>query len=86
MGREGNQTGLSNADIALLVPHLNFTRSGRYAYNNGTLEVQSSGGNYWSHTSYGKTDAYYLAFYSTLLYPRYSLIRGNGMALRCLAR
>ena len=73
-------------DIPTLLNQLGFTRSGYYYCSRGGLDYQSSHGGYWPHTSFGKSNAYDLGFFSTALYPRTNSSRGDGFLLRCLAR
>ena len=86
MGREGNQTGLANADTVLLFSHLSFARSGLYRYTNDSLGYQSSNGYFWSATSStSKIHTYILDFGSIGFLPHNIFNHGYGFSLRCLA-
>ena len=61
-------------------------RGGLYAYSNGTLYAQSNFGYYWSRRLAGAPLGYYLGFGSGYVNLQNSNGRGDGFALRCLAR
>ena len=55
-------------------------------YSNGGLSNRSNYGYYWSRRLYNAANGYRLDFYSGEVYTQYDNRRGNGLALRCLAR
>ena len=61
-------------------------RGGLYNYSNGSLDLRGSYGYYWESKVYSATNAYYLLFYSTLLFPQNNYNKGNGFSARCVAR
>ena len=66
---------------------LRFNYTGRYYYSNGNLPQETSYGYYWSSTAYSSTRAYYLNFYSGSVRTSNLIVdRGDGYALRCVAR
>ena len=76
----------SNAagSTALVSAPLYFVRSGSVI--SGSLGFAGSDGNYWSSTASSTTsDAYYLGFYSGVVYPSVILSRYGGQSVRCLA-
>jgi len=85
LSRSGNNS-FSNADTALLMAPLGFARAGRYYYNNGGLDSQSSYGLYWSHRIHSSANSYDLYFNSGYVGPQDSSYRGRGFSVRCLAR
>ena len=61
----------------------NFPYAG-YVSNSSLLSVGSSG-NYWSRNAYSATNAYYLWFDSSSVYPADNLARYLGFSIRCVA-
>ena len=61
-----------------------FVRSG-YIYG-GDLNGPGVVGYYWSSTVSGSTNAYYLGFRGTGIYPALSGYRYDGWSVRCVAR
>ena len=74
-----------NAFTAIMNTHpLYLIRSG---YLLGTtLNGFGGNGHYWSSTVYSSADAYFLGFFSGVLYPAYHNYRYGGWSLRCLSR
>lgn len=62
---------------------LYFVRSG--LVNGGSLSNAASGGDYWSSTVYGASNAYFLHFRSGALFPAYNDGRYLGFPVRCVA-
>ncbi len=71
---------------ALISAPLDFVRSGRYGWSNGTLNYQGSYALYWSATAYSGTNAYYLDSNSSRIFPRRGSNKGNGYSVRCVSR
>ena len=65
---------------------LSFVISGRYYYSTGSLSDDSSWGIYWSRTATNSTTTYALRFGSVGINPSLFGYRGDGNALRCVAR
>ena len=65
---------------------LSFVISGRYYYSTGSLSDDSSWGIYWSRTATNSTTTYALRFGSVGISPSLFGYRGDGYALRCVAR
>ena len=86
LGREGDTSGLEEADAALQFAPLEFTRTGYYLWSSAVLGSRGSGGYFWSSRSYSSTRSYNLLFYSTYVGPQAGDDRGRGFSLRCLAR
>ena len=63
-----------------------FVRGGHYVYYSGSLYGRGSYGLYWESKVGNATNAYYLDFYSSNLYPQSSLNKGSGFSARCVAR
>ena len=63
---------------------LYFARSG--GVDDTTLYNFSTGGYYWSSTVRDGSNAYYLGYSSTGLYPAIRGSRRNGRSVRCIAR
>ena len=60
------------------------TRSGNF--DGGSFLRQASSGYLWSGTTYSGTNAYYLSYYSSSVYPAYDgYNRQNGFPVRCIA-
>ena len=81
-----NRSGNHNSDSYIQMYPLSFLRSGNYRYPRSTLESLTSFGGYWSSRNYSQTNAYYLSFTASYLYPQLSNDRAYGFPLRCLAR
>ncbi len=79
-------SGITNADTSLLTLPLSFLRSGYYYYYSGNLGTRQSVGYYWESRAYSTTNANYLYFFSTSLSPQSNATKGNGFAVRCVAR
>ena len=73
--------GSTSSDTGLLTSGL-FQRSG--FWSNGFYS-QGSYGYYWSSTQRTATDARYLYFYSTYVYPAGNYGKSYGYAVRCVA-
>ena len=69
-----------------MAPALSFLRSGNYNYDSGALNNRGTNGNYWSLRGNSGTNANNLNFNSTNINPQNGNNRGNGFAVRCLAR
>ncbi len=76
----------SNIDSVVMDVPLSFMRSGSYAWNTGYLNSRRSGGYYWSSRVGSAADSRNLFFNSTAVNPRRSSAKGNGFAVRCVAR
>ena len=61
-----------------------FARSGNV--NDTTLDGLTSNGYYWSGSVVSSSNAFYLNYYSSGLYPAYQYRRNYGRSLRCVAR
>ena len=73
---------LSNTDMEKS-PYY-FARSG--AVLGATLDYFTSVGNYWSGSVVSSSNAFYLSYNSSELYPAYQGNRYYGRSLRCVAR
>ncbi|MBR0467697.1 hypothetical protein IJJ53_02185 [Candidatus Saccharibacteria bacterium] len=80
-GNVGYKTGGFNA---LRTSPLWFVRSGNL--DNGTLYYPAVYGYYWSNTVASGSNAYSLAFNSSVIYPAFSYYRRVGWSVRCIAR
>ena len=76
-------SGTSGATTIVQLP-LAFVRSGYVNVNDGKVYVVGLSGYGRSRTASSSTDAYYLYFYPTDVYPSYSNRRWYGFPLRCL--
>ena len=79
-------TNSSTGSTKLRQSPLDFVYTGYYSYSSGSLRLEGSYGRYWSRTAFSGSDAYYLYFYSSNVYPQYNNNRGFGFALRCVGR
>ena len=61
-----------------------FVRSGRI--DGGTLGNSGADGSYWPSTVSSSTNAYYLYFSGTDIYPARNYYRYYGRSVRCVAR
>ena len=61
-----------------------FARSG--LVDGTTLNYFTSDGYYWSGSVVSSSNAFYLDYYSSGLYPAYQNYRSGGWSLRCVAR
>ena len=84
-GSYGNED-FTNADTPLLSFPLSFLRSGYYNYDTGNLNNRGSRGYFWSSFANSTANSRGLGFYSTYLYPQNDYNKGNGFAVRCVAR
>ena len=84
-GSYGNE-GFTNADTPLLSFPLSFLRSGYYLYSNGGLGGRGSRGTFWSSFASSPAHSRSLYFGSTYLSPQNDYNKGNGFAVRCVAR
>lgn len=76
----GQKDGELDADT--LVNNLTLGKNG-YVYS-GSLYCAGSYGNYWSSTANSSTNAYYLLFHSSSVYPSLSNYRYFGRSVRCV--
>ena len=93
---EGITAALSNGDDSVGyyngVTSFNKLRSNPYYFvrsgdiNGGTLNNPGVNGDYWSSTVSSSTNAYYLRFNGTDIYPARNYSRYNGRSVRCVAR
>lgn len=65
---------------------LNFLRTGIYGYSDGKVYDRTTTGNWWSATRSSATNANNLNTNTTNVNPQNSNNRGNGFAVRCVAR
>ncbi len=63
-----------------------FIRSGNYNWTNGALNNRTGAGNFWSSYASSVTNSRNLNFNSTNLNPQNNNNKGNGRAVRCVAR
>ena len=65
---------------------LQFLRTGLYRRSYGYLYARSTHGYWWSGTAGSATYGRYLATWSGNVHAQNNHFRGNGFALRCVAR
>ncbi len=65
---------------------LNFLRTGHYYYSDGKVYRRATHGYWWSATRSSATHANRLYTSTADVYPQYSVYRGYGFAVRCVAR
>ena len=68
------------------VTPLDFAYTGYYYYESGSLDFETTWGNYWSRTASSSPYAYRLYFASSRVDPQAANIRGSGNPLRCTAK
>ena len=81
-----NITNNSTGSTKLRQSPLGFVYTGYYSYSSGSLYGEGSDGRYWSRTAHSGTNAYFLFFSSSGVYPQNNSYRGYGHALRCVGR
>ncbi len=81
-----NITNNSTGSTKLRQSPLGFVYTGYYYYNSSSLDDEGYNGLYWSRTAYFGNAAYNLYFNSSVVKPQNSQYRGNGLALRCVAK
>ena len=81
-----NSTAKDLKDTFLQINPLSFSRIGYIDYFGGTFYNRASSGFYWLFNHLSRTRAYNFYFGSHYLNPQYDYGRGNGFAIRCLAR
>ncbi|MBQ3261270.1 hypothetical protein IJH29_01275, partial [Candidatus Saccharibacteria bacterium] len=86
-------TASLSKDTSLHTLPLAFIRGGYYNWGNkdyptemGAPRNRRYNGYYWSSTTYSTTHSRNLNFYSTRLSPSNGNYKGNGFAVRCVAR
>jgi uncharacterized protein (TIGR02145 family) len=84
---DGNTTEFGNAlhyGTATDPKQLTLPAAGNRSYTNGALGYRGDSGSYWSSAENG-SNAYYLLFSSSFVYPAFSYNRAYGFSLRCIA-
>ena len=65
---------------------MSFPLAGRHNTTGSSVGNRDNVGYYWSRSSYSTTNAYYLSFDSSYVYPRNnSLTKADGLTVRCVA-
>ncbi len=73
-------------NLACRFPFSGFLRTGNYNYSDGKVYNRTTNGNWWSATRSSATAANNLNTNTTNVNPQNSNNRGNGFAVRCVAR
>ncbi len=73
-------------NLACRFPFSDFLRTGGYEYSDGKVYYRTTGGRWWSATRSSATYANCLYTGTTVVAPQNSLNRGDGFAVRCVAR
>ena len=83
-GTAGENTGWSSNGYSNIQKAPLFTTRSGY-FNGGSFDYQASYGYLWSGTTYSGTNAYYLYYSSSTVYPASNTNRQNGFPVRCIA-
>ena len=75
-----------NADTAVLSFPLSFIRSGVYYWDYGGLSNRTNNGYFWSSYASSVTNSRSLGFGGRSLSPQNGINKGDGFAVRCVAR